>query len=495
MVFSRSSYSSLPSKAGVYVYLDKSGTVLYVGKAKDLKSRVSSYFQKSANLGAKTTVLVSQIHKINITIVESELEALLLEAFYIKKYNPKYNIRLTDSKMYLRIRITIGDAYPRVLLARRDDDKDSLYFGPYPSSGALKLVLKTMRRIFPFVSVPNHPKRVCLYNHLGLCPCPPINDSPELKKAYKKNIKGIIRMLEGESQKIMKEMEKERDIASKAEDFETALLVQKRINALSLITTPFHKPFEYDVNPNLRDDKRQQELDGLIEILNQHGLGLNKLERIECYDISNTQGTHAVGSMVVFKNGEKESSQYRKFRIRRDWEKPKTKVEKVSLEIKPKASKHLSNDFAMMKEVLKRRLNHDEWETPDLMIIDGGKGQVSSAMTALAECGMAIPLVGLAKREETIIVPKLEGASTNPNQSAIDSDTPSVNTYQELLNLRFAGTKSEKDKTIVVNEEHFTEISLPKNSPSLFLIQRLRNEAHRFAITYHRKLRSKSALT
>lgn len=490
MVFKRSEYLKLPTKAGVYVYLDRNGTVLYVGKAKDLKSRVSSYFQKGANLGAKTSVLVSQIVKINITVVESELEALLLEAFYIKKYNPKYNIKLTDSKSYLRIRITIKDIYPKVLLSRREDDKESLYFGPYPSSGALKLVLKTMRRIFPFVSAPNHPKRICLYNHIGLCPCPPINDSPELRKEYRKNIKGIIRMLEGESQKIMKELEKERDKASKNEEYERALIMQKRINAMSLITTPFHKPFEYDVNPNLRDDKRQEELDALKEILNKHGLGVEKLERIECYDISNTQGTHSVGSMVVFKNGEKESSQYRKFRIRRDWEKPMSKAEKASLEAQTKVPKHLANDFAMMKEVLKRRLNHDEWETPDLMIIDGGKGQVSSAMTALAECGMVIPLIGLAKREETIIVPKLEG--TGGASSSIDSDTPSVNTYQELLNLRFAGTKEEKNKTIVVNEEHFTEISLPKSSPPLFLIQRLRNEAHRFAITYHRKLRSKA---
>lgn len=480
---------------------------MYVGKAKDLKSRVSSYFQKSANLGAKTSALVSHIHKINITIVESELEALLLEAFYIKKYNPKYNIRLTDNKMYMQIKVTINEPYPKVVLARRQDDKNALYFGPYPSSGALKLVLKTIRRIFPYVSAPNHPKRICLYNHLGLCPCPPVNDSPELRKEYKKNIKGIIRMLEGESQKIMKELEKERDKASKEEDYEKALIVQKKINAMSLITTPFHKPFEYDVNPNLRDDKRQEELDGLKEILNQQGLGLEKLERIECYDMSNTQGTHAVGSMVVFKNGEKESSQYRKFRIRRDWEKPMSKADRISLETHTKVPKHLANDFAMMKEVLKRRLNHDEWETPDLIIVDGGKGQVSSAMTALAECGAVIPLVGLAKREETIIVPKLfpEGAkrvegqlhtesSTGSDNNAIDSDTPMVNTYQELLNVRFAGTKDEKNRTIVVNEDHFTEISLPKNSPSLFLIQRLRNEAHRFAITYHRKLRSKAAL-
>ena len=457
----------------MYVYLDKSGNILYVGKAKDLKSRVSSYFVKSAQLGPKTKALVAQVEKINITIVESELEALLLEAFYIKKYNPKYNIRLTDNKSYIRIRITTKDAYPRVLLARREEYKDSVYYGPFPSSTAVKLVLKTIRRVFPFVSVRNHPKRVCLYHHLGLCPCPPVFDSPELKSAYRKNIRGMIRILEGQSKKIMTELEKERDVFSKAEEFEKALLIQKKINALSLITTPYHRPFEYDVNPNLRVDIRQQEMDGLREVLNQNGFALENLDRIECYDISNIQGTNAVGSMVVFENGEKESSQYRKFKIKREWD--------------TRAKKDLPNDFAMMREVLKRRLRHDEWNTPSLIIVDGGKGQVSSAMVAMAECGMNIPLVGLAKREETIIVPKLGNRAQGIGNS--DDD---IHSYQELLEKRFMNAEREKGKTLVVSEDNFTEISLPKNSGSLHLVQRLRDEAHRFAITYHRKLRSKA---
>jgi excinuclease ABC subunit C len=458
--------------------------VLYVGKAKDLKSRVSSYFLKSANLGPKTTMLVSQIDKINITIVESELEALLLEAFYIKKYLPKYNIRLTDNKMYLRIRITIKDDYPKILLARKEDDAKSVYFGPYPNSGSLKLVLKTIRRIFPYVSALNHPKRVCLYNHLGLCPCPPVNDSPELRKTYRKNIRSIIRMLEGESQKVMKELERERDNASHIEDFENALLFQKKINAMSLITTPFHKPFEYDNNPNLRVDIRQKELDELKDALTENGLPVTDLERIECYDISNIQGTNATASMVVFVNGEKESSQYRKFKIKREWDPTPPRLRGASKNETP-------NDFAMMKEVLKRRLKHEEWNTPSLIIVDGGKGQVTSALTALAESGSVIPLVGLAKREETIVVPTIGERGEVKGERF---DGPKIKSYQELLNVRFAGTPEEKLKTIIVNEDNFTEISFPKHSPTLHLLQRIRNEAHRFAITYHRKLRSKSAL-
>jgi len=419
----------LPSKSGVYVFLNNQGVILYVGKAKDLKSRVSSYFANPSVLIGKTKVLVEQVEKIRITIVESELEALLLEAFLIKKHQPKYNIRLTDGKAYILIRITAQDDYPKVLLARRADDKTSLYFGPYPSSGAVKTVLKTIRRIFPYQSVLNHPKRICLYHHLGLCPCPIMFDSPELKKEYRKNIRGIVRMLEGESQKIMKELEKERDLASNNEQYEEALKTQKKIAALSIITTPFHQGFEYDVNPNLRSDIRQEELTELLTALNTNGFQLKQLERIECYDISNIQGTNATGSMVVLTNGEIDKSQYRKFKIRKDG--------------KP-------NDFAMMKEMIKRRFGHEEWTTPDLIIVDGGKGQVTSALDALMQRGLTIPLVGLAKREETIVIPHLE------------------------------------------KEDHFTEVLLPRNSKAVQLITRIRDEAHRFAITYHRKIRSKA---
>ncbi len=200
MTYSRKSYRLLPEKAGVYNYLDKNNEILYVGKANNLRSRVSSYFAKSAVLGEKTRLLVEKVVKIKIVIVESELEALLLEAFYIKKHRPKYNIRLADDKSYVRIKITIKSPYPAVVLARREEDKNSIYFGPYPNSGAVKLVLKTIRKVFPFQSTPNHPKRICLYNHLDLCPCPPIFDSPELKISYRKNINGIIRILDGQSQ-------------------------------------------------------------------------------------------------------------------------------------------------------------------------------------------------------------------------------------------------------------------------------------------------------
>ncbi len=425
--------------------------MLYVGKANDLKARVSSYFT-SKDLGDKTRILVSRIKKINITIVESELEALLLEAFYIKKFRPKYNSRLTDNKSYVRIKIKVKDKYPSMVLVRREEDPTALYFGPYPSTRSVRLVLKTIRRVFPYVSTPNHPKRICLYHHLGLCPCPPVLDSKELQKQYKKNIRNIIRMFEGESQKIMRELEHERDKFSKNEEYEEALKIQKKIAALSLITKPFHRPLEYAVNPNLREDIRNKEMTGLMEALNAKGYNLQTLQRIECFDISNIQGTNATASMVVLSNGEVDKSQYRKFKM-------KTKG---------------PNDFVMIQEVLTRRLKHSEWPFPNLLIVDGGKGQVSSALKVLSENGLSIPLIGLAKREETIVIPVI----ARKNDEAIP------------FNNREAHEISKNIRNL-----KFTEVSLPKNSPSLHLIMRIRDEAHRFAITYHKKLRSKSALS
>jgi excinuclease ABC subunit C len=397
-----------------------------VGKAKNLKKRVSSYFAQRKNLGSRTRAMLDKAEKIQVSIVESDIDALLLEANLIKKFSPKYNVKLTDGKAYPLIRITVSEQYPAVLFARRPEDSKSLYFGPYPSAGAMKLVLKTIRHIFPFVSVPHHKKEKCLYNHLGLCPCPQAVGTEEIKKAYKKNIKRIIEFLEGGRKQLIKDLEKERDIASKQEDFETAKVLQVKIDAMNYITKSTHDPFEYELNPNLRSDIRQKELDDLKNVLEAHGTYIENLQRIDCFDISNIQGHAPVGSMVTFIHGEKASAKYRRFKI-------------IKTDGKP-------NDFAMMEEVVTRRLKHlEDWGAPDLIIVDGGKGQISSALKVLVRADKQIPLIGLAKREETIIT----------------SD--------------------------------FKEISLSKRSGALQLMMRIRDEAHRFAITYHRKLRSKYA--
>lgn len=469
----RSDYLSLPDAPGVYRFLDTSGDVLYVGKANNLKSRVSSYFQKGAALGEKTRILVSLTEKIQITRVESELEALLLESFYIKEYRPKYNIRLSDDKTYPLIKITLNDEFPSVLYARRMDNPKALYFGPYPHPKDVRMVLRVLRRIFPFQSVPNHPKNICLYNHLGLCPCLPAHNTDENRKEYIKNLKRIVKILQGKSRDIEKELTKEREELIKKEEFEKAEQIHRQILSLQVITKPHHKPFEYDTNPNLREDLREGELEGLRSVLMAKGVHLNRLTRIECYDISNTQGTHATASMVVFTGGEKDGDQYRRFKMRKDG---------------------IPNDFAMMEEVLVRRIGHDEWNDPDLIIVDGGKGQVTAALRAFKKAGKAYPLVGLAKREETIIVPVNQAFFKRAQDELEDIGNMSIEQFNNEESSQLH-SNSKLRKLYGDNEEHFIEISLPKNSPSLHLIQRIRDEAHRFAITYHRKVRSKRLLS
>lgn len=424
-----SQQQSLPTKPGIYLFLDEKDKILYVGKAKNLKKRVASYFAKYVMLGPKTQALVSKVKKVKTIIAKSEIEALLLEANLIKKYKPKYNIRLTDGKNYPLIRITAKDKYPKILIARHASDLRSIYFGPFPNSAAMKLVLRIIRKIFPYQSVPNHTKRICLYYHLGLCPCPPVFDSVELRKEYKKTIRHITDFLNGNTKKIIRDLTKERNLLSINENFEKANIIQSKITAIELITGPFYKTVDLDINPNFSEDLREKERSELIAILNQNSVNVTNLLRIECFDISNISGTNATGSMVVFINGEKDSSQYRRFKIK-------------NLPNLP----NLPNDFAMMQQVLQRRMKHTEWPYPDLIIVDGGKGQVSSGLKALKEVNKNIPLIGLAKREEIIVT----------------SD--------------------------------FEEIKLPKYSEALKLIMRIRDEAHRFAVTYHRKLRSKSIL-
>lgn len=390
-----------------------------MGKAINLRKRISSYFQDK-NLGEKTKQLASSISSIKTISVTSEVEAFLLEERLIKKYHPKFNISLKDAKTYPFVEVNVKDKYPSVVLTRKKENVSSVYFGPYTSVNSLRAVLKMLRHIFPYVSVKNHPNYLCLYYHLKLCPCPNITKNPD----YKMNIKHIVDFLSGKTKKVLSDLEKEREFYSKNELYEMAKETQKQIENIKLITSSFYKPFEFEFNPNLKSDVVNNQLLELKTVLNLNNVLVKDLNRIECFDISNMSGKNSTGSMVVFKNGEKDGSSYRRFKVRKFYNN------------KP-------NDFAMMQEVLKRRLKHNEWGIPSLIVIDGGKGQVSAALKVLSAINTQIPIIGLAKREEIIISRELN------------------------------------------------EIKLPKNSNALKLIMRIRDEAHRFAIAYHRKLREK----
>lgn len=415
----------LPSKPGVYIYKDEKGKVIYVGKAKDLKKRVSSYFSNKA-LDAKTLKLVAEIHSLDYITVTSEIEAFLLESQMIKRYKPFYNIKLIDDKSYPYIAITKG-SNPAVMVVRSKKDKKAYYFGPYTDSEAVRTVLKLLRKVFPYQSVKNHARRKCLYFHLGLCPC--VLALPENLETYKKNLGRIRKFLKGENKALIKDLVKEQKNYIRNEDFELASEIQKKIEYINHITSENYDPFKYLEQPDYYYQRITDEVRSLESILKPY-LGKLNLKRIECYDISNLSGKEATGSMVVFVNGDKSSKDYRRFKIR---------------------TKDTPDDFFMMKEVLMRRFKQDGWDEPGLIVIDGGKGQVSAALTALANRRKAIPLIGLAKREETIVIP------------------------QKQLGQRI----------------EFLEIKLPKDTGGINLLRRIRDEAHRFAINYHRLLRKK----
>ncbi len=421
---------SLPSKPGVYIYKDAKNKIIYVGKAKDLKKRVGSYFSNKA-LDAKTIKLVSEIDSIDHIIVSSEIEAFLLESEMIKKHLPFYNIKLTDDKSYPYIAITKGNS-PAILVVRNTQDKNFEYFGPFTDAMAVKTVLKLLRRIFPYQSVKNHARRRCLYYHLGLCPC--VNAVPENLESYRKNLERIKKFLKGESKSLVKDLLKDQKEYIKNEQFEDASDIQKKIEFINHITSENYDPFRYLEQPDYYYQRITDEKDSLENILKEYFEKKLNLKRIECYDISNFQGKEATGSMVVFVNGDKSSKDYRRFKIR---------------------TKDTPDDFSMMREMLGRRFKHDGWDEPDLIVIDGGKGQVSSALMTLVARKKDIPLIGLAKREETIVLPQKQ-----------------------------MGQKLE-----------FLEIKLPKDTGGINLLRRIRDEAHRFAITYHRLLRKKRMIS
>ncbi|MCL5411298.1 MAG: excinuclease ABC subunit UvrC [Patescibacteria group bacterium] len=409
---------NLPDKPGVYLFKDKNGKVIYVGKAVNLKNRVRSYFQN--NLLPKTTLLVSEIKHIEHIEVQSEVEALILEANLIKKFRPYYNVRLKDDKDYLYIEIT-KETFPRVMTARLHDLRGAkVHFGPFPNGTAVRQTLRLLRKLFPYRSCRDLQNRPCLYFHIGRClgPCQKNFD----KKEYEKTIRQIILFLKGGKEKIVQQITQEMKQAAKKLDFEKAVKLRNQLSAIEYVTTQTKVISNYLENPNLMEDLRHEELSQLKEILKLERLP----HRIECFDISNIGGENATGSMVVFSSAQPNKKEYRRFKIK---------------------SVRGIDDYAMMREVLSRRFKNS-WASPNLIVVDGGKGQLNAALEILNKETLTTPVISLAKREEEIFI---------MNRSA--------------------------------------SIKLPKESPALHLIQRLRDEAHRFALNYHRKLRTKYSLS
>lgn len=349
-------WQSMPDEPGVYLMKDCDGEIIYVGKATSLKNRVSSYFTGTKE--GKTAELVSHICDITFHTTDSALEALFLEANLIKKYQPIYNIKGLDDKSFLHIIIT-NEPFPRVLLARPTDDEFSLAkftFGPYLNARAARGAMEVVRRMFPYKHYAGVPNRPCLTCQMTAYPevC---TGELELKE-YQKILRQLRLFLEGKKGQVVKTLEKQMNVFARAENFEQAAKLRDRIRAIQHVEDIALLSRKINFSGTLTDEQ------GIIP------------HRLEAYDISNISGQYAVGSMVVFTDGEMDKSQYRKFKIRQS---------------------DSPNDYDMMREVLQRRFRHHEWPFPDLILMDGGKGQVSVALKVLQAYELNIPVVGFAK--------------------------------------------------------------------------------------------------
>ncbi len=541
---------TLPKQPGCYIFKDTQGAVLYVGKAVNLRQRVRSYFQKSAQHTPKTARMVRKIGDLEWIVTDTELEALILECNLIKKHRPPYNVLMRDDKSYPYLCLTMRERFPRLLVTRRVRQDGNRYFGPFANSGAVWGTHQLLHRTFPLIPCgkvwDGEPKqRPCLYYHMGRClaPCAGLSNPDE----YRQIAQQVALFLEGKGDDLIKQLTVQMEQAAENLEFERAAKLRDQIHALqevlqrqkvvqpsgvnedvialvkdergacvqmffvrngkllgqrnffltegaeenpNAIMNEFLKQYYQDApevpekillpyeiteaqiiaqwlrqkrgagveirvphrgedaqlvemaahNAELALQSLRQELELKNEWLEsatlelQEALNLpNPPQRIEAFDISNIQGIAPVGSMVVFEGGQPKKSDYRRFRIKWHPESP--------------------DDFAMMNEVITRRLREalsgdEKWRTlPDLMLIDGGKGQLNAALEAIHALGFHIPAVGLAKRHELIILP--------------DTDEP---------------------------------LELPRHSKALQLLQRVRDEAHRFAVSYHRKLRDQRAV-
>ena len=530
----------LPTNPGVYLMKNEQAKIIYVGKAINLKNRVKSYFQSSKNHSPKVKSMVEKISDFEYIITANEIEALILECNLIKKYRPKYNISLRDDKTYPYIKVTLNEDYPTVSITRKILKDGAKYFGPYTSAGAVHEVLNLLKKLFQIRSCRQmNTKRPCLEFHIKRClaPC----TGRVAKSEYREMIKSLCLFLEGRNEVVLKELTNRMQIAAENFQFELAAKLRDQVLAIEKISAKqniiigssdqdiiglarkadeaciqiffirsgkmigrdhfllngtedetdsallnafleqyYNKatfipkeillPVEIENEEILsawlsqkkngkvsfglpqRGVKKEMVLmanDNAVVVLEEqmikNSAGLEQtvgamkdlgrylrmekeLKRIECFDISHIQGSETVASMVVFSNGAPDKQEYRRYKLK-------------SVEGKP-------DDFKSMQEVVGRRYRQSDGIMPDLIIIDGGKGQLNSALEIIRALGhYQIPVVGLAKQFEYVF---LEGQSE--------------------------------------------PVILPPNSKALYLIQRIRDEAHRFAITYHRKLRHKRNL-
>ena len=408
--------SELPVAPGVYFHKNKDGEVIYVGKAAVLKNRVRQYFQKS-HKDPKTEALVAEIYDTDWIVVDTEMDALFLESEMIKRYMPKWNILLRDDKTVSYVKITMEDEVPYLSFTRTPMDDGSVYVGPFYGKLVIEKAVRSLRKIFPYYTKPYNGKKT-LDTDLGLTPGIEIGKCTP--RDYKRNLRKLIRYLEGGREALIKDLEKTMHKASEEGKYELAAEARNQLFGLNELK----KKIVFS-DKEFLDISSDQALNNL-----QKMLGLSKPpRRIEGYDISHQNGVDTVGSMVVFINGVAARSEYRKFKIRTS----------------------TNDDLRSMAEMIERRLKHREWDYPDLIVLDGGVGQVNAVLPLIEPLG--IPVVGRDKSGD---------------------------------HSRSAGVK------LVIPDKGILPIS--GDSHVARLIARIDEESHRFAITYHSLLKRKRML-
>lgn len=414
----------IPTKPGVYIYRDSFGTVIYVGKASNLRRRMSQYFQPSRETRAdpKLRSLVNSIDSWECITVRNEDEALILESRLIKEYAPKYNVLLRDDKRLPLLKIDLSERFPRPKPARLRKDDSCLYFGPFPHGSALKQTLEFLIRYYSLRSCSFHDPGEEEYTHclaamIRDCCCPCIGKVSEAE--YRERVDKLVALLNGDVGDMVELLRRKMQEYAEKRNFEKAALFRDISKNIESLYGSKNRTFSNAFIPqNVGGTEAVEDL--------RRALKLKKMPRVMiCFDISNISGTLAVASMVCFRDGRPYKQGYRRFRIR---------------------TVTGSNDFAMMREAVSRhfhRLLEEKQPLPDLLIVDGGKGQLSSAVDALLKLNCPpFPVIGLAKRNEEVFIPG-------------------------------------RSEPVVIDKER----------PSLKLLQAIRDESHRFAVTYHRALR------
>ncbi len=417
----------LPGTTGVYLF-KKDREILYIGKSVNIKARVQSHVE-NAKLDPKEASIVKGADRVETIVTDSDFKAVLLESKLIRKYRPKYNVAWRDDKSYLYIKITVGDEFPKVHLSRQEADGLSAYFGPFSSVRATARILHEIRKIIPFCTQKKVAGPGCFYSKINLCqPCPnnivrlnDIGEKQKQRKIYRNNIRRLTKLLNGDVDRVIGVLNGELKKCIRDKNYEEAILWRNKILRLEQLI--FRHSFDYET---MQYNQSEQAINDLKHILNQYFPRLDSLNRIECYDISNLNQKQATASMVVLTDGLIDRSDYRRFKIKN---------------IK------LHSDFEMLSEVLRRRF-HNQWPKPDLIIIDGGKPQVKTIQKILADINFKIPLIGIAKRPDRIVIASDKYETVKPD-------------YRDL---------------------------------GFNLIRMIRDESHRFARKYHLLLRDRDFL-